>query len=419
MLRGVAWTGAWVADVFISYKREERVAVERLAQELSALGLSVWFDASLSAGEAFADEIDREARAAKVILVCWSPAARGSAWVKSEALIGFTSNTLAACYVAGPDGFDPPAPFNAIHAEDLRSWITSPSAAHAGWKSLLRRIGDLCGRADLESFCPHEDWQRSEEWTELAKKHESANELVEEVNRAKSEFLGRMSHELRTPLHAIIGFSEIMAQGLFGPLGDPRYQQYAKDILASGQLLLDLINDILDMAKIEAGKFDLAPRPLDPLDAIEEAMQLVKRRAEEKSLQLLVDAPGMPDIEADHRAVKQMLLNLLSNAVKFTDKGGVMVEGRVSESHIILRVIDTGRGIPREHLTRLAHPFEQVARDYPGTGLGLALTRSLAEMHGGRIAIESQEGKGTVVTIVLPLKFGGASNTTRDRRRPQ
>jgi formylglycine-generating enzyme required for sulfatase activity len=141
-----------MADVFISYKREERTAVERLAHELRALGLSVWFDASLSAGESFSDEIDREARSAKAILVCWSPAARGSDWVKAEALIGFTNKTLAACYVAGPDGFDPPAPFNATHAEDLRAWLAAPSASHAGWKSLLRRIGWLCGREDVESF---------------------------------------------------------------------------------------------------------------------------------------------------------------------------------------------------------------------------------------------------------------------------
>jgi len=141
-----------VADVFISYKREERQAVERLAQELRRLGLDVWFDASLNAGEAFSDEIDREARAAKTILVCWSPAARASDWVKSEALIGFTNKKLAACYAAGPDGFDPPAPFNSIHAEDLRAWLSAASPTHAGWKSVLRRIGKLCGREDIESY---------------------------------------------------------------------------------------------------------------------------------------------------------------------------------------------------------------------------------------------------------------------------
>ncbi len=145
-------TGTGVADVFISYKREERQAVERLAQELRMLGLKVWFDASLNAGEAFSDEIDREAHAAKAILVCWSPTARDSQWVKAEALIGFEQRKLAACYVAGPDGFHPPTPFNSIHAEDLRAWVAAPSNTHAGYKSILRRLGTLCERADIESY---------------------------------------------------------------------------------------------------------------------------------------------------------------------------------------------------------------------------------------------------------------------------
>ena len=246
---------------------------------------------------------------------------------------------------------------------------------------------------------------------ELARSFEEQKRRAEDASQAKSAFLANMSHELRTPLNAVIGFSEIMSHGLYGPLGDPRYQQYSKDILVSGQLLLDLINDILDMAKIEAGKFNLAPRPLDPLDAIEQAVRLVRRRAEDKGLQLLVDASELPEIEADHRAVKQMLLNLLSNAVKFPAKGGIMVEARASETMLTLRVIDTGRGIPKDHMPRLARAFEQVdtehSRDHAGTGLGLALTKSLAEMHGGRLEIESQEGKGTVVTILLPRVFGG------------
>jgi two-component system cell cycle sensor histidine kinase PleC len=248
---------------------------------------------------------------------------------------------------------------------------------------------------------------------ELARSFEEQKRRAEDASRAKSAFLANMSHELRTPLNAVIGFSEIMAQGLYGPLGDARYTAYAKDILNSGNLLLDLINDILDMAKIEAGKHNLAPRPLDPMDAIEQAVRLVKRRAEEKGLQVIVDAPELPEIEADHRAVKQMLINLLTNAVKFTEKGGVMLEARANDTHLTMRIIDTGRGIPSDELPRLARPFEQVdndlARESPGTGLGLALTKSLVEMHGGRFEIESQLGKGTVVTIRLPRRFGGAS----------
>lgn len=141
-----------MADVFISYKRDERAAVEEIAARLRALELQVWFDASLSAGESFNDEIDREARDARLILVCWSPTARESKWVKSEAMIGFEHDKLAAIHIAGPDGFSPPTPFNTVHAEDLRAWIAAPSDLHSGWRSLLRRIGKMCGRADLEAF---------------------------------------------------------------------------------------------------------------------------------------------------------------------------------------------------------------------------------------------------------------------------
>jgi cytochrome c len=141
-----------MADVFISYKREERQAIDKIASTLRSLGFSVWFDASMSAGDTFSDEIDREARAAHAILVCWSPTARDSRWVKAEAMLGFEQDKLAACYVKGPDGFSPPTPFNASHAEDLRTWLAAPNDTHAGWKSVLRRIGKLTGRADIESW---------------------------------------------------------------------------------------------------------------------------------------------------------------------------------------------------------------------------------------------------------------------------
>jgi hypothetical protein len=141
-----------MADVFISYKREERAQIGHLAYALRALNLTVWFDAGLSAGEAFSDEIDKEVREAKAVLVCWSPTARESRWVKAEAEIGFGTDKLVAAYVAGPDGFAAPVPFNTLHAEDLRAWLSSPMESHSGWKSLLRRIGRLCDRQDLESW---------------------------------------------------------------------------------------------------------------------------------------------------------------------------------------------------------------------------------------------------------------------------
>jgi two-component system, cell cycle sensor histidine kinase PleC len=251
---------------------------------------------------------------------------------------------------------------------------------------------------------------------ELARKYDEEKKRAEQANKAKSVFLANMSHELRTPLNAINGFSEMIWGEMLGPVGHPKYKEYAKDIHGSGMLLLDLINDILDMAKIEAGKLSLTPRMVDPIDLIDNATRLVRRRAEEKGLQLIVDAPDLPEIEADPRALKQMLLNLLSNAVKFTDKGGIMVEGREQDRGVAFRVIDTGRGISAEHLPRLARPFEQVetelTRNHQGTGLGLSLTKSLTEMHGGRFTIESEVGKGTVVTLYLPRRFGDRDEDT-------
>ncbi len=269
-----------------------------------------------------------------------------------------------------------------------------------------RRLSDALSRAESQEY----------RIKALAREAHEERQKAEEASRAKSTFLANMSHELRTPLNAVIGFSEIMSKELFGPLANPQYKQYSADIFDSGNHLLDLINDILDMAKIEANKLTLTPRPLDPMVAIEQAVRLTKRRAEEKGLSIVVDAEDLPEIEADHRAVKQILLNLLSNAVKFTDQGAIMVHARAGANGLSLRVVDTGCGIPPEHLPRLARPFEQVeeelTRNNSGTGLGLALTKSLAEMHGGKLSIQSEVGRGTIVTITLPRTFGG-------RREPE
>jgi two-component system, cell cycle sensor histidine kinase PleC len=252
----------------------------------------------------------------------------------------------------------------------------------------------------------------------LARQAEMERQKAEDASAAKSAFLANMSHELRTPLNAIIGFSEIMTKELFGPVGSEQYRSYSADIHNSGTLLLELINDVLDMAKIEAGRFNLAPRPLDPEVAIDQALRLMRRRAEEKGLQLLHEYTELPEIEADHRAVKQMLLNLLSNAIKFTDQGAVMVQARQTDTGLEIRVVDTGRGIPAEALPRLAKPFEQVDnelnRNTSGTGLGLALTKSLAEMHGGRLEIESEVGRGTMVAIYLPRTYAGPRDFDED-----
>jgi len=266
------------------------------------------------------------------------------------------------------------------------------------------------------------DLERSEgRSSELSRKYSEEKEKAERAAHAKSAFLANMSHELRTPLNAVIGFSEIMTNELAGPLGDPSYKEYAKDILMSGQHLLDMINDILDMAKIEAGKMTISPQPIDPIDPVDAAMRMIRRKAEEKAINLVLEAEdNLPDIDADHRAIRQMMLNLLSNAIKFTDSGGtitVRVEQRGTD--IYFGVTDTGIGIPAEALPRLAQPFEQVAeskdRNHQGTGLGLALTKSFAEMHGGRMLLSSIYGEGTTVAFVLPI--GGPAAIRFDIQR--
>lgn len=254
------------------------------------------------------------------------------------------------------------------------------------------------------------DLQRSEgRASELSRKYSEEKAKAEHAAHTKSAFLANMSHELRTPLNAINGFSEILANELYGPHGDERYKGYAQDILTSGQHLLDLINDILDMAKIEAGKMTIDPQPIDAVDPVDAAVRMIRRKAEDKEIELLLDTqPNLPEIDADHRAIRQMVLNLISNAIKFTDSGGritVSVEQRGPD--IYIGVTDTGIGIPAEDLPRLATPFEQVTgskdRNYEGTGLGLALTKSFAEMHGGRMIMSSIEGEGTTVAFTLPI----------------
>jgi len=255
--------------------------------------------------------------------------------------------------------------------------------------------------------------QSQEQLSELARKYEAEKIRAEGASAAKSEFLANMSHELRTPLNAINGFSEIMSAEMYGPLGDPRYRDYARDILSSGQHLLALINDILDMSKIEAGKFTLRFEPVAVEEIVEDALRLVRNRAEAAGLTLAVDFGDLPDVEADYRAIKQILLNLLSNAVKFTPRGGrVVVRAELRDDplgqRVKVSVQDTGIGISAQDLERLARPFEQVESQHSkttqGTGLGLALTKALVEMHGGLLDLRSAPGQGTTASFALPVR---------------
>lgn len=244
---------------------------------------------------------------------------------------------------------------------------------------------------------------------EHARKYAEQKNKAEKASQAKSVFLANMSHELRTPLNAINGFSEMLIKEIYGPLGDERYIGYAEDILSSGQHLLDMINDILDMAKIEAGKMSISTREIDPADAVDAAVRMIRRRAADKDVSMnLIVKDDVPDIEGDHRAIKQMVLNLVSNAIKFTDPGGyINISVSKEDAYIRVSVADNGIGIPKQDLPRLAQPFEQSSadenRNSKGSGLGLSLTKSFAEMHGGRLELESEFGKGTTVSFVLPI----------------
>jgi two-component system cell cycle sensor histidine kinase PleC len=267
-------------------------------------------------------------------------------------------------------------------------------------KRLIATVSDLRrSQQTLES--------QTEQLADLAEKYAEEKTRAEEANQAKSKFLANMSHELRTPLNAIIGFSEIMESGMFGALGADKYHEYCGDIRQSGQFLLEVINDILDMSKIEAGRMKLDFEDIELDRILAEAMRVVSGRAEDKKLELSADIAPSLFFKADRRAFKQIALNLLSNAVKFTPDGGrVTVRGRLSGGAITVAIQDSGIGIEKEALRKLGRPFEQVesqlTKSHQGSGLGLAIAKSLTELHGGAMRIRSAPGKGTLVVVRLP-----------------
>jgi two-component system cell cycle sensor histidine kinase PleC len=251
--------------------------------------------------------------------------------------------------------------------------------------------------------------RQAEELADLAEKYAEEKTRAEDANQAKSKFLANMSHELRTPLNAIIGFSEIMESAMFGPLGTEKYREYCCDIHQSGQYLLEVINDILDMSKIEAGRIRLAPEQIALEPFLNDAMRVVSARANDKRLKLEARINGGISLIADPRLLKQIMLNLLSNAVKFTPEGGrITIRARATSGGVGIGIADTGIGIPKDALTRLGRPFEQVesqlTKSHQGSGLGLAIAKSLTELHNGTMRIRSTPGRGTIVLLRLPSR---------------
>jgi two-component system cell cycle sensor histidine kinase PleC len=269
-------------------------------------------------------------------------------------------------------------------------------------RRLIATVSDLKkSRQTLEA--------QAQQLADLAERYLDQKAQAESANRAKSEFLANMSHELRTPLNAIIGFAQLMESGMFGPLGCAKYGEYCQDIRASGEYLLSVINDILDMSRIEAGRVNLAREPVVLDEVVGRAARLLSELARAKHLTIRVEELPAATVSADERALQQILVNLLQNAVKFTGEGGsVVVRPRRAGNAVNIFVADSGIGIPKHAIGKLGQPFAQVEtefnKSYKGSGLGLAIAKSLSELHGGSLRIRSQEGLGTVVMVHLPLQ---------------
>ncbi len=333
------------------------------------------------------------------------------------------SGQMLAAYGSAPPALDVEALFAqgliaAAHAPDRTALLAALDRAAAGHEAqssfaprqaLDRRVTLVLRRLDGEGETTRLIGQAFDGTPQFARESglETARAEAEAQNAGKSRFLANMSHELRTPLNAVIGFSDIMRQRLFGPLPD-RYSSYADSIHEAGGHLLDLINDVLDVSKIEAERYELSIERFDAREVVSAAIALVRLGANDKGVTLQGVLPlDALMVDADKRALKQIALNLLSNAIKFTPaEGSVTVTLDAIGPYLELVVSDTGVGIAPEDLRRLGRPFEQAGgadQKAQGTGLGLSLVRALAELHGGRMSIDSTLGEGAAITVRLPV----------------
>jgi PAS domain S-box-containing protein len=310
-----------------------------------------------------------------------------------------------------------------IHPEDRQTYMRSfigcvATRDTSEWEFRLRNKDGKEWTARIEGHCETDEsgkvvalfgvCQDVTEQRRMQATLREARDAAQTADRAKSTFLACMSHELRTPLNAIIGFSDLLQTELFGPLGNGQYLEYAGDIHRSGHHLLELVNDLLDMARIEAGMVDLEEETIDIATLIREAVNLARGAIPEADHEFdVILAEPTSLLLADRRRIKQVLINLIGNAVKFTPRGGrIKVAVSENDQHLSIAITDTGIGIPPEKIGDLGQPFSQIenvaSRRYQGSGMGLFITKALVERHGGDLQIESRLGEGTMITVRLP-----------------